>query len=80
MKSAKTFFILFMGSMLFTNCSTMFNSGSQTIRVMTNNEKQDIRATITTKSRSYQTKVPTTIVATPSSFQQVNISINDACY
>jgi hypothetical protein len=64
---------------LLAGCSTMFNSGSQTIQVATTTGKE-VSANITTSSGSYMTRLPTTIIAEPSTFQEVSVQVNDDCY
>jgi hypothetical protein len=64
---------------LLAGCSTMFNSGSQTIQVTTTTGKE-VSVNVTTSSGSYATKLPTTIVAEPATFQDVSVQVNDDCY
>ncbi|CAH0541966.1 hypothetical protein [Vibrio marisflavi] len=61
-----------------SGCSTMFNSGSQTI-VATSPDK-NVNVDVTTASSTYQTTLPTTIVTNPSSTRDVTIKVNDKCY
>ncbi|MCL9780269.1 hypothetical protein M9194_02335 [Vibrio sp. S4M6] len=60
-------------------CSTMFNSGSQTILAKTSNDAKP-KVDITTPSGTYQTTLPTTIVAVPSTNTEVSITVVDPCY
>ncbi|MCL9782955.1 hypothetical protein M9194_16115 [Vibrio sp. S4M6] len=61
-----------------SGCSTMFNSGSQTI-VATAPDK-NVNVDVTTASSTYQTTLPTTIVTAPSSTRDVTIKVDDKCY
>jgi len=61
-----------------SGCSTLFNSGSQTI-VATSPDK-NVNVDVTTASSTYQTTLPTTIVTDPSSTRDVTIKVNDKCY
>jgi hypothetical protein len=62
-----------------SGCSTMFNSGSQTIQAVASNGK-DIKVNITTPAGTYTSKLPATIVAEPSTFKGVSIMVQDDCY
>ncbi|CAH0541067.1 hypothetical protein [Vibrio marisflavi] len=63
-----------------SGCSTMFNNGSQTILATSSNPDKKVKVDITTPSGSYQTYLPATIVAKPSSSKDVAIKINTKCY
>lgn len=62
-----------------SGCATMFNSGSQTIQAIPSNG-EGVRVNITTPSGTYATKLPTTIVAEPSTFHKVLVDVKDDCY
>lgn len=62
-----------------SGCSTIFNSGSQSIMATASNGKP-VKALITTPSGSYSAQLPSTIVTEPSSFNPVKISVQDDCY
>lgn len=63
-----------------SGCSTMFNGGSQTILATTSNPDLKPKVDITTPSGTYQTNLPATIVATPSTSRDVSITVADPCY
>lgn len=75
MKKLSVLFFCF----LLAGCSTMFNSGSQSIQVTTTNGKE-VSANITTPSGTYAARLPATIIAEPSTFQKVSVMITDDCY
>ena len=76
---SKFTFVFLLLSFALGGCSTMFNSGSQTIVATTTNGKE-VKVKITTPSGSYLGKIPSTIVAEPSSFHNVSIEVIDDCY
>lgn len=64
-----------------SSCSTIFNGGSQTVLANPSNVNDDnVIVDVTTPSGSYKTKLPATIVATPSTFSDLKIAVNDNCY
>ena len=65
--------------LLLTSCATILNSGSQTIQALPTTG-DNVKVKITTPSGAYTTKLPTTIVAEPSSFYDVTIGVIDNCY
>lgn len=79
MKQLRLAVLLSAVGILFSGCGTMFNSGSQSIRAVSTNDKE-IKVNITTPSGSYTSKLPTTIVAEPSTFRGVSIQVQDDCY
>ncbi len=60
-------------------CSTMFNSGSQTIIARSTGGKEGIQVEVTTPSGAYTTKLPATIAA-ESSWDGVKVRVIDKCY
>ncbi len=74
----KIFFIYLL--ILATSCSTIFNSGSQSFIAKTSSDREGVMVEITTPDGSYRTKLPTTVVATPSSFRGIKIDVVDNCF
>ena len=66
--------------LLLQSCSTMFNTGSQSIRVSADKQYHGVEVEISSASGSYSAKLPTAIVATPSTFKDINIKVIDECY
>jgi len=64
--------------MFLSGCSTMMNSGTQSMTVVPS-EGEDVEARVTTPSGSYQAKLPTTVTASPS-HQGVKVQITDSRY
>ena len=64
---------------LLSSCATMFNNGTQSFRVMAKSDKK-VNVTITTPDGTYDAKLPTTIVTSPSTFSKVKVTVNDKCY
>lgn len=63
------------------SCATVFNGGSQTILANPSNVNDEgAVVNVTTTSGAYRTKLPSTIVASPSTFSDVTIKVNDKCY
>lgn len=72
-------YVMFFSVLSLTGCATMFNSGSQTIQAIPT-QGDGVKVNVTTPSGSYATKLPTTIVAEPSTFTNVAIDVIDTCY
>ncbi|MFK7822815.1 MAG: hypothetical protein AB8G05_01560 [Oligoflexales bacterium] len=73
-------FFIVTSAFILTSCSTMFNSGTQSMQIVTSDGEKH-KADIRTPSGSYSTEVPTTVTASPSSFNDVEISIQSSdCY
>ncbi len=77
LKQIITFLFL---SIMISSCATMFNSGSQTMLAKASGNQEGIEVEVTTPSGSYSTKLPATIVAEPSSNDEVTIKVVDKCY
>lgn len=64
-----------------TSCSTIFNSGSQTVlAVPSSMGDEGVVVDITSSSGSYRTRMPATIVTSPSTFRDLSITVSDRCY
>lgn len=64
-----------------SSCSTMFNSGSQTVLVHpTDPDGEGVVVNITTPSGAYRAKLPSTIVVAPSTFSKIRIKVAQKCY
>lgn len=64
-----------------SSCATMFNGGSQTILANPSNVSDEgVTVDVSTSSGSYKTKLPATIVSSPSTFSEVVIRVRDKCY
>ena len=62
------------------SCSTIFNGGSQSVIVNGSGDMENISINVATPSGSYKSKLPTTIVTSPSSFKDTTITVKDKCY
>ncbi|MBF0349974.1 MAG: hypothetical protein HQM11_03030 [SAR324 cluster bacterium] len=70
---------LLAGSMMLSSCSTMFNSGSQTIIARSTDGSEGIKVEVSSSTGSYPTKLPATLAAEPS-HSGVSIRVVDQCY
>ncbi|MBM3579628.1 MAG: hypothetical protein FJX34_02500 [Alphaproteobacteria bacterium] len=66
--------------LLSCSCSTMYNSGSQTVTVSGNEGQEGVSVEVRTPSGSYRTKLPATVVTSPSTFNPTTITVVDKCY
>ncbi len=66
--------------LILCSCSTMYNSGSQTITVVGNEGQEGVSVEVRTPSGSYRTKLPATVVTSPSTFNPTTITVVDKCY
>ena len=80
LKKTGPFFICLAILCQFQGCASIFSSGSQTLIVSASGDEENIAVEIQTPSGSYKSKLPTTIVTSPSSFNQTEIMIKDKCY
>lgn len=78
MKISKFILLITLG-FLVTNCSTMFNGGSQSMLVRSSDGKEGLKVEVTTPDGTYPSKLPATISAT-SSWSGVKIKVIDKCY
>lgn len=58
------------------SCATMFNSGNQSMQVSSSDGKSH-NVYVSTPDGTYTTQLPTTVVAPPSTFQDVEIKIKE---
>ena len=58
----------------------MFNSGSQSISVVGGNGEEGIAIQVTTPDGVYRSKLPATVITTPSTFSPTEIKVVDKCY
>lgn len=65
---------------LVQSCSTVFNGGSQSIIANGAGDAENVSIQVRTPNGSYKSKLPTTIVTTPSSFNETTITVKDKCY
>jgi hypothetical protein len=63
-----------------TQCATIFNSGSQSFIAKASGDREGVMVEITTPDGSYRSKLPTTVITTPSSFSSTKINVVDNCY
>lgn len=70
---------LLASSMMLFGCSTIFNSGSQTIIARSTDGSEGIKVEVTSPSGSYPTKLPATLAAEPAN-SGVSIRVVDQCY
>ena len=66
--------------MFFSSCSTMYNSGSQTISAIGSEGQEGVVIEVKTPSSSYRSKLPSTIITNPSTFNPTTITVVDKCY
>lgn len=67
-------------SLFLTSCATMFNSGSQSVRIMSTESESKMKVAIKTPDGAYDAVLPTTVVSSPSTFSKIEISVTDKCY
>ena len=65
---------------LTVSCATIYNGGSQSMIASNPDGIEGVVVNITTPSGSYRSKIPSTIVTSPSSFRNTIIRVNDKCY
>lgn len=63
--------------LLNVSCATMFNNGSQSIVATGSSKEEKIPVVVTTPDGSYEAELPTTIVTSPSTFQDVTIEVKE---
>lgn len=66
--------------LLTISCSTMFNSGSQSISVVGGEGEEGVAVQVRTPDGVYKSKLPATIITTPSTFNPTEVKITDKCY
>jgi len=76
----KTFVFLFSALLFTQSCSTIFNGGSQSVIAGASGDKDNIAINVRTPRGSYRSKLPTTVVTTPSSFKDTTVTVNEKCY
>lgn len=79
MKTMKVLTPILASLVLTTGCSTMYNSGSQTIMARSTDGQEGIKVEISSASGSYPAQLPATIAAEPSN-TAVEIKVVDQCY
>jgi hypothetical protein len=62
------------------SCASIFNSGSQSVIVNGSGDREGVSVNVKTPSGSYRSKMPSTIVTTPSSFNDTAVTVTDKCY
>ena len=74
-------FIVSFALLIATSCASVFNGGSQTMLAHPSNpEDEGVVVTVTTSSGAYKSKLPATIISSPSTFSNVTIEVADKCY
>jgi hypothetical protein len=63
-----------------SGCSTMFNSGSQTVSVVGSSGEEGVNVEVKTPDGVYRSKLPATVVTSPSTFNPTEIKVVDKCY
>jgi hypothetical protein len=71
---------LYFSLIFIQSCATIFNGGSQTIIASTSKEVENVSIDVKTPSGAYRSKIPATIVTTPSTFKDTTITVKDKCY
>ena len=66
--------------LILQNCASIFNGGSQSVVATASGDVDNVGVEVKTPDGAYRTKLPTTIVTSPSSFNDTNITIKDKCY
>jgi len=74
----KKLFIL-LASLQLIGCASMFNNTVQPVQIQTADNVK-IKARISTPQSTYDTQVPTLVVAEPSSFNHLVVQLTDPCY
>jgi hypothetical protein len=62
------------------SCSTMFNSGSQSVSVVGAEGEEGVSIQVTTPDGVYKSKLPATIITSPSTFSPTEVKVLDKCY
>ena len=62
------------------SCSTMFNSGTQSISVVAAEGEEGIAIEVKTPDGVYKSKLPATVITSPSTFNPTEIRVSDKCY
>ena len=62
------------------NCATVFNGGSQSVIANASGEIENISVEVKTPNGAYRSRLPATIVTSPSSFNKTTITVRDKCY
>ena len=62
------------------SCATIFNGGSQAIVANASGDEENISVQVVTPNGAYKSKLPSTIVTTPSTFNDTQIFVKDKCY
>ena len=75
---SKLFFIISLVAL--QSCATVFNSGSQSVIANASGDAENVSIYVKTPSGAYKSKLPTTIVTSPSSFNDTTVTIKDKCY
>jgi len=65
---------------LVQSCASIFNGGSQSIIANGAGDPENVSVYVKTPNGAYKSKLPTTIVTTPSSFNETTITVKDKCY
>jgi len=65
---------------ILSSCSTIFNSGSQSFVAKADGDKDGVEIEVVTSDTSYKSKLPSTLISTPSSFSNSKIKIIDKCF
>ncbi len=65
---------------LLCSCSTIFNSGSQSFVAKADGDKDGVEIEVVTPDTSYKSKLPATLISSPSSFSNSKIKIIDKCF
>lgn len=62
------------------SCATVFNGGSQSVIANASGDVENVAVEIKTPNGAYRSKLPTTLVTSPSSFNNTTITVKDKCY
>lgn len=68
------------GALLLAGCSTMFNSGSQSVEVKPSKDVTGVEAEIKVPNGRYETTLPTVVTLSPSTFERVVVQVTDPCF
>ncbi len=66
--------------LMLQNCATIFNGGSQSVIANASGDAENVSIEVRTPNGAYRSKMPTTIVTAPSSFNDTFITVKDKCY
>lgn len=80
MSKKLTSFFLISTLLLSQSCATIFNGGSQAIVANASGDEENVAVQVVTPNGAYKSRLPSTIVTTPSTFNETQVFVKDKCY